>query len=318
MESKKTSPKRFLQFGLRTFLVFVTVLCIFLGRVKTQSVEQAAIVAQVSQINGFCRYDFQFDESGNFDPNGKSYVPQALLDLFGVDFFHDVVEVQFYRAEKSGYLFLPIGTKRQIDQDWRIFGRHRQEIAAEVMDEILTLESLRSIGLRAMYDLDSIFEEKLSKLKDLERITVLKGGDLTDRGIAALKDLENLKTLSIAETWIGDPSLEVLGTMESLEELYLGGHRFSDDGVKHLANLDNLELLCIDGPRSAPQRVLNRQSLVALYKTIRNQTGDVTDEGFRELLGLQKLTRLSICRNRSSKELVTEFKKAIPGCIVTR
>lgn len=312
MDSKKISPRRFLRFGLRTFLVAVTVICIWVGTVKNQADKQTEVVAMVGQINGYCRYDFQFDDHGKFDPNGESSVPQYLLDLLGVDFFHDVVEVNFYQAKSTNYLFaMDSGSFRMVDREWRIFDPARQEIAARIIDEIQTLESLRIIGLRAMDDMDSVFEE-LSKLNQLERITVLKGGDLSDQGMASLGNLRNLKYFSIEDTKIGDPSLEILGTLKNLKTLYLNGHYFSDEGVMCLGNLEKLEMLCIDGPPTG------KRSLLALYKTIRQQTSDVTDEGLRELLKLKKLTRLSIHRTSGSKELVAEFQKSIPGCTVSR
>jgi len=318
MESKKKSKrhnKRFFQFGLKTFLAVVTGFCICLGTIKTQADRQAKIIEQVRQINGLCRYDYQLDESGHYDPTAVSYVPQQLLNLLGVDFFHDVEEVQFYQANSYGYRFLKhVGSMRNEDMEWRIFLPDRQKVADQVMEDIQTLESLRSISLRPMNDMDSIFENRLAKLKKLERITVLKGSDLSDSGIASLKNLENLKSLSVQETRIGDPSLEALGTMKNLETLYLSGHYFSDEGVKHLGNLENLDLLCIDGP----QQQRGKRSLIPIYNLFKNQTSDVSDDGLAELLNLKKLTKLSCCRTRASEDIVAKFKTAIPGCTVHR
>ena len=233
MNEKKTSFKRFFRFGLRSFFVVTTAFCVWFGIVKTQANSQADIVEMVRTTGGHCRYDFEVDEDGKLDPTGQSQVPRFLVNLLGIDFFHDVVEVQLYHANSSMYGFLMGGgSMRTFDHELRFKSKEDRQTAVKVVDRLLTLESLRTISLPRMKDLDSIFEDRLAKLEQLERITILMGADLSDRGIVSLKGLKHLKRISVEQTQIGDPSLEVIGTMKEMEFLYLGGHNFSDEGIK--------------------------------------------------------------------------------------
>jgi len=315
MDKKKTSFKRFFRFGLRSFFVVTTVFCVWFGIVKTQAKSQSDIVELVQTTGGYCRYDFEFDVNGDPDPIGKSNVPEFLLNLLGVDFFHDVVEVQLYHSNSSAYGFLMNGgSMRTFDNEFRFYSKEGKESAAKVVELLPTLESLRTIALPAMKDLDSAFEN-FAELERLERITILQGGDLSDRGIASLKDLKHLKKISIEQTQIGDSSLELIGKMKEIEFLYLGGHTFTDKGVKHLAGLDNLSYLCIDGP---PRRT--RLTVFSLFggSDQTDNVGEITDEGIQQLLGLKKLKLLSFFHTRATDDSVEKFKAAIPTCQVVR
>ena len=197
---------------------------------------------------------------------------------------------------------------RLMDHEFRLPGKEARESTLKAVDGLLTLESLRKVSLPAMKDLDSIFEDRLSKLDQLEKITILRGGDLSDRGIASLKNLKKLKSISIDQTKIGDPSLEVIGQMKQMTDLYLGGHLFTDEGVKHLANLDELRYLCIDGP---PKDV--RPTIFAIFMQPKKELvkGDVTDDGLQELLQLKKLTYLSVFQTQCSDSMAAKFKACL-------
>lgn len=312
MDIKTNWTRRFFRFGLKTFFVVTTVFCVWFGVLKTQADRQASVVERVRHLYGHCRYDFEFSKSGKYDPAGESDVPRFLLNLLGVDFFHDVVEVQLFRSDKHQYGFiLDGGSIRVFDNTPRYFGTGALENATEVIDDLLTLESLRIVSLPAMEDLDSIFEDRLSKLKHLEKITILRGGDLTDRGIASLKDLKKLKSISIEGTKIGDASLEVFGDMKQMEFLYLSGHAFSDDGVEQLAGLDELGFLCIDGPK--PKLNLGLMSFFSSAKRDTSATSEVSDKSLKELLRLKKLRVLSVFRTQTTDAMGGEFQARIPG-----
>ena len=138
---------------------------------------------------------------------------------------------------------------------------------------------------------------------------MLRGSDLTDRGILALEALEKLKAISIDQSKIGDPSLEVIGKFNNLEFLFLGGHRFSDEGVKHLAGLTDLTYLVLDGSL--------QEDLPWVAKMLggKNQPATlVTEDGLRALKDLKKLKWMSIHNTEYSDAFVKEFNAAYPKC----
>src|SRR5688572_23870144 len=94
---KMPNWRRFVRFRLRTMLVALTGVSILLGLHVNRTRVQEKSVTAIRQYGGWVRYDFQFpsDEfsSKDFDPKARSWVPQPFLDSLGVDFFHDVVQV---------------------------------------------------------------------------------------------------------------------------------------------------------------------------------------------------------------------------------
>ena len=81
------------------------------------------------------------------------------------------------------------------------------------------------------------------------RLSDTAGFQITDTGLAYLKDLPSLEELDLSypsnfgQSGITDESLEIVGEMPSLRVLNLFGTRITDDGVKHLERLSILEHL---------------------------------------------------------------------------
>src|SRR5262245_26702937 len=79
--------RRWFRFSLRTFLLVITALALWLGWKFGEAREQRRVVAELIGL------DVQYDFSDYF--GGSPPEPAWLIDLVGVDFFHDVVGVRF-------------------------------------------------------------------------------------------------------------------------------------------------------------------------------------------------------------------------------
>lgn len=71
----------------------------------------------------------------------------------------------------------------------------------------------------------------------------LRGTEITNAGLARLKEAEGLKKLHLEKTQITDEGLAHLANLKNLEYLNLYGTAVTDAGLKHLKELKNLKKL---------------------------------------------------------------------------
>src|SRR5687768_798002 len=89
--------RRWLRFSLRTFLLVLTALCIWLGVNVNQARRQKEAVAALKALGATVLYAHQRGE-GNpifFDPRKELDLPRWLRDLTGDDFFQRVAWLYF-------------------------------------------------------------------------------------------------------------------------------------------------------------------------------------------------------------------------------
>ena len=127
--------------------------------------------------------------------------------------------------------------------------------------------------------------------KDKEAAFHLSGKDITDDGIAKLKEVSNLVWLNLRGTKVSDDGLKHLADIKTLTRLHLEKTRLTDAGLAHLGKLENLEYL-------------------NLYAT------KVTDAGIDHLLGLKKLKKLYLWQSEVSKDGAEKLKASIPDLYV--
>src|SRR5262245_15562709 len=100
------------RFNLRTLLLAMTALGVWMGWYVTAARRQAEAVAEVRRLGGWVLYDFEFDPTVRGTsriPNAQSRVPQWLVDRAGLDMFHSVAHVNMVYHE-------PAGSRRQDNQ----------------------------------------------------------------------------------------------------------------------------------------------------------------------------------------------------------
>jgi hypothetical protein len=85
--------RRWFRFSLRTLLIAVTLLCVWLGYETTQAVRQRRAVELVNGIGGEIYYAHQRDAKGNNNPMLDPWAPRWLRELVGEDYFVTVSEV---------------------------------------------------------------------------------------------------------------------------------------------------------------------------------------------------------------------------------
>lgn len=114
----------------------------------------------------------------------------------------------------------------------------------------------------------------------------LSGKDLTDDGLAAVKEIENLIWLNLANTQITDEGLKHLSDIKSLTRLHLEKTQIGDAGLAHLKGLENLEYLNLYGTQ-------------------------VSDAGLEHLKALPSLKKLYLWQSKVTKEGAAELEKVL-------
>src|SRR5262245_27543001 len=170
-------PRNLFRFRLRTLLVVVTLVSIWLGYHVHRTNVQKQSVAAIRQYGGWVRYDFQFPSGdysySGFDAKARSIVPLWLIDRLGIDFFHDVVQVNLNYSDDSG--------KREDN-------KNGSDQALQYLDGLPQLRTLLLSGTQASDD----GMRHLAGLKNLEYLFMWDVVNITDAGVAYLRGLKNL------------------------------------------------------------------------------------------------------------------------------
>ena len=272
-------PIRF-RFGLRWFLVAVTVLCAWLGLHTRAAQRQKAAVARIVNYGGSVRYSYEADDAG-FDTKGQSWVPAWARRHIGVDFFHPVVSAHLNRSREPG--------------DW--FKSDMDEAPVDCLPDLPSLKNLNLVGEQQVNDENLKF---VGRLRHLRHLGLLGGVDVTDAGISHLAKLENLSSLmctsgALTDSLLTDSSLHAIAGLSSLERLFLQGYKFTDSGVQELSALQNLNGLQISG---TPWQVQ-----------------EITDDSLEFLLALPELHYLGVRYTKVTPEFSQRVIDCFPKCL---
>jgi hypothetical protein len=115
-------------------------------------------------------------------------------------------------------------------------------------------ESMKHIhGLKDLGGIDlsysDVTDAGLAQLKDMNSLQemYLDNTRITDKAMAHLPELPHLRLLSMVETKIGDDGLRQLAGAASLEELDLNSTKVTDSGLVHLRQMSRLEWVGLFG-----------------------------------------------------------------------
>ena len=211
--------------------IVMALLAVWLGQHVHSTRLQKQSVAAIHEYGGSVRYDYQYPKGSygrdDVDYSAASPVPQWLLDLVGVDFFHDVVEVDVRR--NYGY------SRQNPDADDGLLRRLRG------FPELRRLElshcGITDNGLRHLPD--------LPLLETLE----LSYAPVTDDGMPYVGKLKSLKRLDLAHTRVGGRGFHRLARLEQLEFLNLTYSPVRDQALSSIKGIQGLRGVSVYGCR---------------------------------------------------------------------
>ena len=203
--------------------VVISMLAVWLGLHLHSARLQEQSVDAVQESGGEVRYDYQYPEGrygrDDVDYLATSPVPQWLLDWLGVDFCHDVVEVDVHRNYGNG--------RENRNADDVLLGRLHgfpELRRLELVHCGITDEGLRRLPILASLEtLDlsysSVTDDGMPYLGRLKSLKSLELGHtrVNGRGFHRLSRLEHLQVLNLTLTPIRDEALSKIGLMEGLE-----------------------------------------------------------------------------------------------------
>lgn len=128
--------------------------------------EQHAAVEKIVAQGGSVQYDYEYSEV----PNAKSTGPSWLSSVFGIDFMHDVVVINFDDSTT--------------DEDLAVLRNLPAVVYLHATGTQITDDGLKEIGA----------------LPNLERMLWLKDTNITDEGLVHLRGLTKLRCLDIEQT----------------------------------------------------------------------------------------------------------------------
>jgi Leucine Rich Repeat (LRR) protein len=222
--------RRWLQFSLRTFFVFVTLVaaaCAWLhSRYERAQRQRAAVEALAS--SGMIRYDYddESDSSNQGRPSGRFVAPLWLRQLVGADFFRDVVMVCTSQGDDQLHHLRAFANLRRLTLAG---GPKVTDAGLENVKDLSGLQELRFGGTK----ITSAGLKYVSGLNELETLDLF-ATEVSDEGLDSLQGLSHLQRLDLSETAIGDAGLIKLERLRSLGSLDLTHSKVTDAGVARL------------------------------------------------------------------------------------
>jgi len=233
--------RRWLSFSLRSFLIVVTIACVWLAIVAARARNQKQAVDRIQELRGTLYFDYQEDVQGNRLQNTQPKAPEWLRKAIGDDYFRRVVTVDFNFG----------GGNKVTDKDLVIF---------RSLPDVTTLElnnnpDVSDVGLAHLAGLNKLRTLYLHRtrikgpgIRHLPRsieVLMLSRTPLEDEGLERIKNLTRLTALRVSHTRITDEGLRGLTELPALEDLELRNTKVTNEGLELLKPLKNLKWLSL-------------------------------------------------------------------------
>lgn len=172
----------------------------------------------------------------------------------------------------------------------------RAKITNEGLVHLKPLRSLKLLDLaQTPIDDDGVFHLKdMKSLEDLDINT--RGKPLTDKSLAYVSELSNLKRLTAGGSSNGpysDEGLKHLSKLQSLEQLNICGAGITDQGMSHIAKLTNLKFLLLMA-ESVTNEGLGKLTALKSLNHLWILSKKITLSGLNQLNALPNLTDLNM------------------------
>jgi hypothetical protein len=258
--------QRWIRFRLRTAFVALTLVCAFLGWWVVSAERQRDAVAAVREAGGSVIYTYERDPILGRLKDPKPWASAWLRKTFGDDLF---ITVEGFYCEG-----------RKIDDD----------VVDRLVPKLQRVSNLRWLELRSTAITDASLD-RIAELTQLKRLLIRSSANgsertqITDKGLAELHTLSDLRLLSLEKCTINGSAFEHLGALRRLDELDLRDTEFNDSAARHLQQFPRLKYL-------------------NLWKT------QTTDAAMSEILQLNRLEQLFLSDNLTDSA-VTDLERLV-------
>ena len=255
--------RRWGQFSLRSMLLLVALVAVWLTVETSRSRRQAKAVMTIQKLGGIVKFDYEYDKNGRDIPNAISSVPHWLRSSIGEDYFRTVVTLD-----------IAVGSFRD---------RNRQPPKAvdEALNAISNLPDLRILEIGANPAIDDESLAHLSGLRKLRTLYLYRTG-IEGPGLRQLRGSAEIESLSLDQTPLSDEGLVSLRDLPKLRWLRLANTKITDAGLLYLIRLPALEELCVDNTDVSDFGLKTLSSLTKLQRLSANGT-QITSAGVATL-----------------------------------
>ena len=184
---------RWLRYSLRSMLLVVLVLSVWLGYKANQAAKQRRAVRTIYELGGQVGYDFAYTEYRQ--PPGPAWIHK----LLGIDWFNAVVDVDVIDFTVDDHqLAALIGDLPDIKH----MDLTDTTVNGEGLEHVASLRQLETLSLGDTHITDANLRH-LRRCRALTALWLYRTG-ITDAGLVHLSGLKNLKYLSVEYTKVTD------------------------------------------------------------------------------------------------------------------
>ncbi len=159
----------------------------------------------------------------------------------------------------------------------------------------------------------------LVDLKGLDTFFIWDATAVTDSGAKYLASLENLESIHLSNSPIGDAALEALSKLPKLSRISMQQNAFTDAGLAHLAEMQQLRSLWI-GMSKGQITDAGLAHLAGLedLEQLDVQKSQITDAGLEHLYGLKSLRNLYLSTSPVTDKGLAALRAALPNLNVSK
>jgi Leucine Rich repeat len=314
MSESPKRKRRWLQFSLRSLLVFTAIVavgCAWLGRKIERKRRERVTVAAINNHRGTVFYDSQITLLGKHTPSAERRGPEWLRKVLGENFFSEVKSVSFPAgANVSEDIFENVQVFTELETLDLVFCK---EVTDAGLEHLKGLTQLQRLVLHRTQVTDTGLEH-LKGLIQLQTLD-LSSSNVTDAGLENLKGLTQLQILVLDSTKVTDAGLEHLKGLTQFQKLGLGATQITDAGLEYLKDLTQLQVLDLRNTIVTDAGLETLKGLTRLQTLILSGT-NVTGSGLANLKGLTQLKTLSLMETKVSDAGLKDLQKALPNCMI--
>ena len=222
----KLIKRRWLQFSLRTLLLLIAVITVWLGLVYLPAKRADLATKDLERLGVEVYYDYQL-VPGTVNHSYSHLVPKP-----GPAFLRNILGDVFFQHA-----------------DWLMLGH--KPLKADDLKLIEQIPTLRMI----YFDGCGIGDENMACFSNLRQLDylLLRDNHITDQGLKSIKNLTHLETLDLTHDGIHDDGLVCLEHLTNLKSLWLSGTKITDEGLKHLVHLKKLKEINVSHTAVTPE-----------------------------------------------------------------
>lgn len=177
----------------------------------------------------------------------------------------------------------------------------------DLLPHLKTNQALEELALNMAWTDDDLAH--LAMNKALQVLEIDQGAAITDRGLAFLSGLTNMRTVLLKDSQITDEGLDHLLGWKSLGMIHLPP-KITHRGVAKLRALPNLRVL---GWRSATDEGMVYMKDFPNMKELWLNNSQITDEGLKHLHGLPKLGEIGLRNTAVTTAAIQSLKDSYHG-----